>query len=178
MASTISPAELDRLRRDEAGAVLVDVRSPAEFAGAHIAGSRNVPLADLDPERLAAGGTLARDRPVLLLCQGGRRASAAAERFEAAGFAQVAVVRGGLDAWRHEGLPLTESDGGTISLERQVRIAAGALVLLGFVLSLLHPGFLALSAFVGAGLVFAGVTDFCGLGLLLARAPWNTRVAR
>lgn len=178
MVSTIPPWELHRLRRDDAGAVLIDVRSPAEFAGGHVAGSRNVPLADLDPDRLAAGEAVSRHQPVHLLCQGGTRAKTAAGRFEAAGFTHITVVEGGIDAWRRDGLPLTERGGGTISLERQVRIAAGSLVLLGFALSVFHPAFLALSAFVGAGLVFAGVSDFCGLGLLLARAPWNARVPR
>ena len=91
---------------------------------------------------------------------------------------QTVIIAGGTKAWIDAGLPVTRSEVQVISLERQVRIAAGSLVLVGAVLGwLVHPGFFGLSAFVGAGLVFAGITDFCGMGLLLARLPWNTRVS-
>ena len=84
------------------------------------------------------------------------------------------MVEGGTQAWVTEGLPVVSLGRGSMSIERQVRIGAGTLVLLGVVLGfLVHPGFFFLSGFVGAGLVFAGVTDWCGMGLLLARAPWN-----
>jgi hypothetical protein len=86
----------------------------------------------------------------------------------------VIVVEGGTDGWVRAGCPVERSDRKTISLERQVRIGAGLLVLLGVAMGFgLHAGYFALSAFVGAGLVVAGITDWCGMGMLLARMPWN-----
>jgi rhodanese-related sulfurtransferase len=91
----------------------------------------------------------------------------------ASGYANLVNVEGGTLAWEQAGLPVVRGKE-AISLERQVRIAAGSLVLLGTALgAFVHPAFLGLAAFVGAGLVFAGVTDSCGLGMLLARMPWN-----
>ncbi|MBO0696981.1 MAG: DUF2892 domain-containing protein, partial [Zavarzinella sp.] len=91
----------------------------------------------------------------------------------AAGCPDVMNVEGGTAAWAAAGLPVVRGRK-AVSLERQVRIAAGLLVVLGAVLGwLVHPAFVGLSAFVGAGLVFAGVTDTCGMGMLLARMPWN-----
>jgi rhodanese-related sulfurtransferase len=110
-----------------------------------------------------------------LICRSGARGNQACEKFLKAGFANVVNVDGGTLACQDAGLPLVRGQK-TISLERQVRIAAGSLVLLGIGLGwLVHPYLLGLSAFVGAGLVFAGVTDTCGMGMLLARMPWNTR---
>jgi rhodanese-related sulfurtransferase len=89
---------------------------------------------------------------------------------------EAVVVEGGTLAWNEAGLPVERGPVKVISLERQVRMTAGSLVLSGILLgSLVHRGFFGLSAFVGAGLVFAGITDFCGMGLLLSKPPWNTR---
>jgi rhodanese-related sulfurtransferase len=90
----------------------------------------------------------------------------------AAGFPNVVNIAGGILACIEAGVPVVRGSK-AMSLERQVRIAAGSLVLLSLVLSLVHPAFLGLAAFVGAGLVFAGITDTCGMGMLLARMPWN-----
>jgi len=96
--------------------------------------------------------------------------------FQAAGFPNVLSVEGGTDAWQRAGLPVVRGQDKVISLERQVRIAAGLLVLIGIAMGwLVHPVFLGLSAFVGAGLTFAGITDWCGMGMLLAKMPWNQR---
>jgi rhodanese-related sulfurtransferase len=117
------------------------------------------------------------DQPAYLLCRTGRRAAKAAEKFAAAGQDRGVVIDGGMQAWIAAGLPVDRGTAKVISLERQVRITAGALVLLGVLLGwLVHPGFFGLSGFVGAGLIFAGITDFCGMGLLLARMPWNNRI--
>jgi len=164
---TCSAAEArERLSRGEG--VLVDVREYPEWAAAHVEGGRLVPLGELRarPEAVGDAGT------VFLLCAGGRRAREAAAVLAGEGRVEPVVIEGGLAAWRQAGLPVGRARG-PISLERQVRIAAGALVLAG----LLIPGALPLAAFVGAGLVFAGVTDTCGMGLLLAKAPWNRRPA-
>jgi len=156
-------------------ATLLDVRSPAEFASGHVVGSRNTPLAGFDPAALADLG-VDRTTPVTLVCASGVRARRAAEQLDAAGFSDVAVLERGLQGWTAAGLQLVDAPGGVISLERQVRIAAGSLVVLGVVLAwAVSPYAILLSGFVGAGLVFAGVTDTCGMGLLLARAPWNAR---
>ena len=110
---------------------------------------------------------------MLLLCASGGRARTAAKQLAASGL-RTLVVQGGTNACRQAGLPMEQEAGGMISVERQVRIAAGAMVLDGVLLgTFVHPGFYGLSGFIGAGLVFAGVTDWCGMGLLLARAPWN-----
>ena len=113
---------------------------------------------------------------MVIICRSGGRAKQAAERLSAAGITGLAVMTGGMLAWEGDGLPVRRGDIRTISLERQVRIAAGALVFLSSVLGyFIHPAWIMLAAFVGAGLVFAGVTDTCGLALVLARMPWNCR---
>jgi rhodanese-related sulfurtransferase len=173
---TIKPAELQQLLSKRTGAVVLDVRTPVEFAEVHVPHARNEPLDQFDPAALLTSGTIAKDQPAYLLCKSGGRATKAGEKMERAGLDQGVVVEGGTDAWVEAGLPVDRSTVKVISLERQVRIAAGSLVLIGVLLAILvHPGFLGLSAFVGAGLVFAGITDWCGMGLLLAKAPWNSR---
>lgn len=171
MPQTITPAELHARIAAGGKPLLVDVRSPAEHAAVHVPGVVLIPLDQLDP------GTLPKDQGIIhLLCQGGGRASRAAERLDAAGI-PCCVVAGGTRAWAEAGLPVNRGRG-VIALERQVRIAAGSLVLLGVVLgTTVHPWCIGLAGFVGAGLVFAGITDWCGMGLLLARAPWNRRGA-
>ena len=174
---TISPAELKHLLDSSPHVNLLDVRTPVEFAEVHVPQARNVPLDELDPKALLASGRLTNGEPVYLLCRSGSRATKAAEQLEKAGHEQTVVISGGTLSWIEAGLPVDRCAVKVISLERQVRIAAGALVLTGVLLGwLVHRGFFALSGFVGAGLVFAGITDFCGMGLLLAKAPWNKQV--
>jgi len=171
---TISPSELDSLLREQPGLPLLDVRTPVEYAQEHVHQARNIPLDTLAPRALFDSGTIPQGQPVYILCQAGGRATKAAEKFAGDGFDQAVVVAGGTKAWIAAGLPVDRGNVKVISLERQVRIGAGSIVLLGVLLSyLVHPWFIGLSAFVGAGLVFAGVTDCCGMGLLLAKAPWN-----
>ena len=111
--------------------------------------------------------------PLYVICQSGNRARQACEKLVAAGYTSVVNVEGGTLACEQAGLSIVRGKK-TVSLERQVQIAAGLLVLLGTLLSrLVHPAFIGLSAFVGAGLVFAGITDTCGMAMLLARMPWN-----
>ncbi len=173
---TITPEELSTQLSLQSGLPVIDVRTRAEFASAHVRQAVNYPLDEISPKALVAGGTLPGGSPVYILCHSGKRAEKAAEKFSAEGFGNAVVVTGGTQAWIKAGLPVDEGPGKTISLERQVRIAAGALVLSGVTLgTFVHPGFYAISAFVGGGLVFAGITDWCGMGLLLARAPWNNR---
>jgi rhodanese-related sulfurtransferase len=151
------------------GALLIDVRTPVEYRAVHAAEAQPHPLDRLDAGPFANLG----DKPVYILCKAGGRARQAAEKLATAGIGNLHVVRGGTDAWVAAGLPVVRGKK-AMSLERQVRIVAGALVLTGAVLGLtVHVGFVGLSAFVGAGLIFAGITDWCGMGLLLARMPWN-----
>jgi rhodanese-related sulfurtransferase len=174
---TVTPFELKELLQTQPDLLLLDVRTPVEYAQVHIPQARNEPLDRLRPEKIIASGALPDRQPAYLLCRTGGRAAKAAEKFAAAGQDRGVVVEGGTQAWIAAGLPVDRGAAQVISLERQVRIAAGTLVLLGVVLGwLVHPAFFGLSGFVGAGLIFAGITDFCGLGLLLARMPWNNRV--
>jgi rhodanese-related sulfurtransferase len=174
---TIAPLELQKLLQTQPDLLLLDVRSPVEYAEVHIPQARNEPLDRLQPEQFIASGALPGDQPVYLLCRTGGRAAKAAEKFAVKGQDRGVVIEGGTQAWIEAGLPVVRGAAKVISLERQVRIVAGSLVLIGAVLGwLVHPGFYGLAAFVGAGLVFAGITDFCGMGLLLARLPWNSRV--
>jgi rhodanese-related sulfurtransferase len=170
---SITPIELQTMLTAQPSVPVIDVRTPVEFAEVHVPQARNVPLDELNPDSLQ----LAKDQPVYLLCRSGQRATKAAEKFTQEGFTQPVVVAGGTLAWIEANLPVTRSSVKIMSLERQVRIVAGALVFIGVALGwFVHRGFYGLSAFVGAGLVFAGITDFCGMGLLLARMPWNKKV--
>jgi rhodanese-related sulfurtransferase len=174
--ATIAPDELAARRQRGEAVDLIDVRTPVEFREAHCPFARNVPLSDLDPKAVLAARGGPADAPLYIICQSGSRGRQACERFLAAGFANVVNVAGGTAAWAACGLTVDRGKK-AVSLERQVRIAAGLLVVLGAALGyFVHPALVGLSAIVGAGLVFAGVTDTCGMGLLLARMPWN-RVA-
>ena len=170
--STISPLDLSRLWSNGKELDLIDVRTPVEYREVHAVAARNVPLDQLDPATVvqARGAT---SEPLYMICRSGGRGQLACERFLKAGYPNVVNVEGGTQAWEASGLAVVR-DKKVISLERQVRVAAGLLVCSGALLSwLVHPAFVALSAFVGAGLVFAGISNTCGMGLLLARMPWN-----
>lgn len=169
--TTIDPVEVKELIDTGYGIDLIDVRTPAEYRGSHAEIARNVPLDTIDVDKMIAerGDN---PEPVYFICRSDSRGKKACEAFLAAGYHRVVNVAGGTVAWEDLGLPVVQGKQ-TISLDRQVRIAAGALVLAGVGLSFLSPWWLALSTFVGAGLVFAGVTDSCGMAILLARMPWN-----
>ena len=173
MAATISPQELARLQQSGKSIELIDVRTPIEFQELHVEFARNVPLDRLDPKSILAERNGNADNPLYVVCRSGSRGKQACDKFLAAGHSNVVNVEGGTLACEAAGLPMVRGKK-SISLERQVRIAAGALVLIGSALGfLVHPYFIGLAAFVGAGLVFAGITDTCGMGMLLARMPWN-----
>jgi len=170
---TITPHELDRLHQEGKPVELIDVRTPVEFRELHAAYARNVPLDELSPDAAVPAPTSIREEPVYLICRSGSRGRLACEKFVAAGYANVVNVEGGTLAWAERGLPVVRGKK-AVSLERQVRIAAGLLVLLSVTLcSLVHPAFVILAAVVGTGLVYAGISDTCGMALLLARMPWN-----
>jgi rhodanese-related sulfurtransferase len=171
--ASIHPKSLAELDKSGKKPDLIDVRTPVEFREVHVAGATNIPLDQLDPVKVMKARNGVSDAPLYLICRSGSRGRQACEKFVAAGFANVFNVEGGTLACVENGLPVVRGKK-MISLERQVRIAAGLLVLIGALLGwFVHPAFIGLSAFVGAGLVFAGVTDTCGMGLMLARMPWN-----
>jgi rhodanese-related sulfurtransferase len=170
--SAITPQELADLCK-QGKISLIDVRTPVEFREVHLENARNIPLDTLDPVAAMQARNGAKTEPLYVICRSGSRGRQACDKFLAAGFTNVINVEGGTLACVEYGLPVVRGKK-AISLERQVRIAAGLIVLLGAVVGwFVHPAFIALSAFVGAGLVFSGVTDTCGMGLLLARMPWN-----
>ncbi len=170
--TTISPKQLHDVVQAGKPVELIDVRTPVEFREVHVDFAKNLPLDQLDAAQLAAGRNGA-GQPLYVICRSGARATQACQKISAAGYGNVVVVEGGTQAWDRAGLPVVRGKK-CISLERQVRIAAGSLVLLGSALGyFVHPYFIGLAAFVGAGLTFAGITDTCGMGMLLARMPWN-----
>ncbi|MEQ1831242.1 MAG: rhodanese-like domain-containing protein [Pirellula sp.] len=153
---------------------LLDVRTPAEFEGNHIQGATNVPLETLDVAAVKAQYSQ-NGKPIFVICQSGGRSRKACQALADAGL-EVINVNGGTVACMAAGLSCSRSGSGrsVIGLERQVRIAAGSLVLIGIALgAYVHYVGYGLSAFVGAGLVFAGVTDTCAMGMMLAKMPWN-----
>ena len=152
---------------------LIDVRTPAEYGEVHIPGSQLMPLDRLDAAAVKSASS--DEGQCVLICRSGKRAEQAYQKLHAAGCGNLVILDGGVAAWESAGLPV-ERGAKAMSLERQVRIAAGSLVLLGVILGTwVHPGFYGLSAFVGAGLIFAGVTDWCGMAMVLAKMPWNQR---
>lgn len=172
---TTSVQELHQRQTTGEPIALIDVRTAGEFASGHVPGARNVPLGSPALQAILREG-MDRASEYFVICQSGGRSRNCCEAFAAAGMTEVTSVEGGTAAWAAAGFPLERSagGGGVISLERQVRIAAGLLIVTGCALGWwVHPGFFGLAAFVGAGLTVAGLTDFCGMGLLLARMPWN-----
>jgi len=151
------------------GAILVDIREADEHAREHVSGARNVPLSRLGSLPFGA-------KAMVFHCRSGARTSANAPRLAAAADCQAYILEGGLDAWKKAGLPVEADSSQPIEIMRQVQITAGSLVLVGVVLGAwVAPAFLGLSAFVGAGLVFAGASGWCGMAKLLGLMPWNRR---
>jgi rhodanese-related sulfurtransferase len=170
----ISPNEL--IQRNPAQCCILDVRTAAEVQAESLPGCLHIPLHELTPEALRQALQARGEQPdqIYLLCQAGRRAEMAANQLQGQVPAQLVVIEGGMNALKAAQIPLQQRGKKIMSLERQVRIAAGALVLMGVLLgALVNPLFYGLSGFVGAGLVFAGITDTCMMGMLIARMPWN-----
>jgi rhodanese-related sulfurtransferase len=169
---TISPAALAASL--DAGNIheLLDVRTPPEYASAHVPGARSIPLDQLRVEAFLAEhepGT-----PIYVLCQAGPRARKAIEQFERAGCDDCVLVAGGTQAWIDAGLPVHRGVRSVLPLMRQVQIVVGALSATGAILALtVNQWFAVLPLAIGCGLLFAGITGTCGMALLLARMPWN-----
>lgn len=170
---SIVPVEL-KMQQESGVVEVIDVRTAVEFREVHAAVvSSNVPLDSIDPDGVMHNRKLSEKEPLYMICRSGNRSRIACEIFHAAGYKNVVNIEGGTVAWEAAGYPVNRG-AKSVSLERQVRMLAGSLVVIGILLAwLIHPAFVLVSALVGAGLVFAGATDTCGMGMLLAPMPWN-----
>lgn len=165
--SKIAPQEAKRLI--DAGATLIDIRAPDEYARESIPGARNLPLGETPP---------ALPGPVVFHCRSGMRTSANAAKLAGSVDCEAYLLDGGIEAWKRAGLPVERDASQPIEIMRQVQIAAGSLVALSVLLGFLFsPLLYLLAAFVGCGLVFAGLTGWCGMAQLLEFAPWNRRAS-
>lgn len=170
----ISIHELQSILASDGTPDLIDVRTPAEFAGIHVPGARSLPLDQLDCTEVLSTPGRKQDSPLYILCHSGARAKKAAEKFASAGFDNCAVIDGGTQAWAEAGLPVERGARTVLPLDRQLQIAIGVLVLAGVLLSqFVNHGWIWLSGFVGCGLIFAGLSGVCVLRMVIARMPWN-----
>ena len=166
---------LDLFSQNTADLCILDVRTPAEVQAESLPHCLHIPLHELTPERLQnemtkSGKTGSR---VYLLCQAGRRAEMAADQLKGNIEADLCIIEGGMNAVKDSQIAVHKTRN-SMSLERQVRITAGGLVLVGAILgATVNAYFYVMSGFVGAGLMFAGITDTCMMGMLIARMPWN-----
>ena len=167
--TALSPAELNA--RLEAGTVLlIDIREPDEFAREHIPGATTTPLSLFEKADLQ----ILPGRDVVFMCRSGNRTRSACDRLAARVSGHAHVLAGGIDGWKAAGLATAKNRRAPLEMMRQVQMTAGGLILIGAGLGLLvHPAFWGLAAFVGAGLLYAGATGFCGMARLLAVLPWN-----
>jgi rhodanese-related sulfurtransferase len=170
---SIGVSELQRRLAAGGPALLLDVRTPGEHAAAHVPGTKLIPLDELDAAILCrergADGT-----PVYVLCQSGGRAKRAIEKLERAGVQGCVLVEGGTQAWIDAGLPVARGESRVLPLMRQVQITVGFFSAVGAALAVfVDAKFALIPLVVGCGLLFAGLTGFCGLAMLLAKMPWN-----
>ncbi len=165
----------DTVARLKAGtAVLIDIREIDEYAREHIPGAVSLPVSALDNAdlKLEAG------QQAIFHCKSGMRTDSNCARLAQHVEGDAFMLEGGLDAWRAQGLPTKRDEKAPLEINRQVQITAGCLVLLGVILGwLVNPVLFGLSAFVGAGLMFAGISGWCGMANILAVMPWNRRQA-
>lgn len=173
--TTITSQDLSRMLGSATPPRVIDVRTPAEFGTAHIAGAYNVPLDLLREHRDEIIEHL--DEDVVLVCRSGQRAAQAEETLRNAGLSNVHILDGGITAWEAKGFAVNRGRQGPWDLERQVRLTAGSIVLAGIVGSLAAPKLKWLAAAVGGGLTIAALTDSCAMGMLLSKLPYNRRTA-
>ena len=170
MLPVISPAETLQKLRD--GKIrLVDIREPDEVNAVRVPGAEVAPLSVIKWTRLAPASP---DLPIVFTCNSGNRTTKQSGLLEELAGGPALQMEGGVSTWAKQGLPV-ERGRQSMPLFRQIQIAAGSLVLIGVIGSAFWHPFFWLSAFVGAGLVFAGISGFCGLGVLLSHMPWNRR---
>lgn len=166
----ISPADLNARITGGDSCQIVDVRESNEYRMSHVPNSLSIPLSTL----ASSLSQIDREIRVYLICQSGRRAEQAASILGESGFPDVCLVDGGLNAWMQAGCPLAGQPSPVWSMERQVRFAAGLLVLVGIVLgATVNATWICLSAFVALGMMFSAATNTCGMATLLGYMPWN-----
>jgi rhodanese-related sulfurtransferase len=174
--STINPQQLHELKRRGRYAPVLDVRSAAEYRAGHIPDAQLMSIDSLSADALAQvfkRPSLGREETLYITCHAGPRALQAAERLQQAGYKNVTLIEGGTQRWEQLGLPV-ERCGKALSLERQVQIAIGSLLVLKVFLGFsVHELFFALTAMIGVGLIVAGTTRWCGMARLIAHLPWN-----
>jgi len=171
--SSISPSDLNRLLAEGCDVEMLDVRTPAEYAAERIPGARLVPIGDLDPA-IFLKQRRSGDKPIYLLCQTGGRARRAIQMFRRAGCEDCVLVEGGMQAWIEAGLPVERGQTTGLPILRQVQITVGVVSAAGAGLALAaSPWFALLPLVTGCGLLFAGLSGYCGLAVLLAKMPWN-----
>ena len=172
--------QVDQLRQvmqqDQAGeAIILDVRTAGEYQAERIEGTANIPLDEINRHLDNLRGY----KHVYVHCASGNRSNQACQKLDTLGLDNIVNVEGGINAWKQAGFPVYRSTRATLPIPQQVHVAAGSLVLTGVVLgTLVNPVFYGISAFVGAGLTFAGLSGTCMMGLLLARMPWNRPTTR
>lgn len=174
--ATILPQQLHAILKEGKKINLIDVRTSAEYRAGHVAGARLIPLDELKSEIPSAEklyGEAGHAQTVYLTCQFGARSQQAAERLIDAGYDNLAVIYGGMQAWKNASLPMQRC-GSAISLERQAQIAIGSLLLLKVLFGFtIHELFFAAVPLIGAGLIIAGITNSCSMSRLIALLPWN-----
>ncbi len=170
--TTLDAAQVRTWLEQPDGPRVLDVRTPGEFAAAHIPGSYNVPLDLVTEHRRELAEQI--DEDVVLVCRSGARATRAGEALSSTGLPHLHVLDGGVQAWEAAGGDLVRGDG-TWDLERQVRLVAGGVVLTGVLASTVLPAAKWVSAGIGAGLTGAALTDTCAMGMMLSRLPHNRR---
>jgi rhodanese-related sulfurtransferase len=171
---TIQDVEATTLKQwlERGEALLIDVREPQEYAAEHIPEAQLLPLSTFDPVRVSQEA----GKKVVLHCVMGMRSAQAGQKLLDAGFTTVYNFRGGVQAWKEAGYAIAGGQRTPLSLQQQVQIVSGSLLLLGTLLGVIvSPWFLLLSGGVGAGLVYAGLSGTCGMATLLARLPYNQR---
>lgn len=166
------PPQAAKAMLDQGSAMLVDIRPADEYARERIAQARNIPM-----DQLPAAAPTLQGKAIIFHCRSGQRTRLNAQALGASTHSEAYVLEGGLDGWKRAGLPVQRDAWRPLELQRQVQIAAGTMVAAGTALgTVASPWFYLLPGFVGCGLVFAGVTGFCGLARLLMQMPWNRRV--
>ncbi len=173
--STITPKELQPKLTADPTLKLIDVRTSAEYDYERAVGAVNVPLNDFDAAAVIRQHGLSNEQPVYLICKMGGRSQKACDQLRAAGLTSVVNVTGGTDRWIADQLPAIKREGekAPFAIHRQVQLLAGGLALAGALLSFVHPRWALLSAFIGAGLMFSGLTNTCGMASVLGQMPWN-----
>lgn len=149
---------------------LIDIREADEFAREHIGGAVSIPLSQVEQAdvKIEAG------RMAVFHCKSGMRTEANCARLASRIDGDALLLDGGLDAWKKAGLPVSDNAKAPLPMNRQVQITAGTLVLAGALIgTFIHPAGYALSGLIGAGLIFAGASGWCGMANVLAAMPWN-----